>query len=208
MRRMSRIPTSCSTVECFGSGRTRRGRVPFSRSGFGAVEALLAVGIGLGILTGVWWMVTSSGRVMERGQSTLESATQAEILFRHLNADLHTLVSGVDISPSIPQLHLSRHLLESGVIVDAEVSWSFHGGLAGSKIERTVKTARGEDVDRMCVGILDAFSIDPFPITTHPGTTVSVSLRAPKAPEKSLYQATIFHQNQILDPRWNPVSTN
>lgn len=168
------------------------------------LEVLAAVAVGMVLLLVAYWMLTSSTRVLTRGQNKLFDTTQAQILFRHLELDLHCLAAPPVVSPLPPRVVLERF----GGGARSTVEWRFVAVKdgTGSGITRAITGGAGRGAqDRYCLGTVDAVEIRPLGTPDHPALCVKLALKTAADAVAARFEGTFFYQNQIVDPSWNPV---
>lgn len=177
------------------------------RRGLSVIEVLVAVLLGLILLVIAWSSFSSSSRVLTRGQNKMTATTQAELVFRHLENDLHTLTALPTATGST--LALARVAADTtGKPVPMTVSWTFKAGPDGkdSYVERATSggSAPGRPT-RFCVGALDKVQIAALDEPGHPGLTVRIEMRGVHDATAAVFQETFFYQNQVPDPNWIPI---
>ena len=184
--------------------RPRRAGV--SRPAFSIVEVMIAVAGGLVLTITAWFVLTSSTRVMTRGQTKLVDTTQAELVFRWLEGDLHSLVAPPTVADKPPRIVLQRHSGDEGV---ATVEWRLVSTAdgRGSKVERRVVLggAGGPQASVFCLEALAGATLAPVNVPGHPGLTVKITMRTVTDPVPATFAETFFYRNQVVETGWNPI---
>lgn len=171
------------------------------------LEVLIAVLAGIMILLVAYNSLVSSSRVLTRGQNKMVATGQAELLFRYLENDFHSMLPGSAIAPVAPSFELRRAVtLKVGSTQVATVTWTFRPGVdgRGSYIERSIAgVTPAEKPLRLCVDALAQVRIDRMESPAHPGVSIKVLLKGVHDVTPAIFQETFFYQNSIPDPNWN-----
>ena len=181
-----------------------------SRGAFSVVEILVVVLAGVALLSVAYDSFVSSSRVLTRGQNKMVATGQAELLFRYLENDMHTLRAVPAPPPAPPAFTLVRAIARAASAPQiVNVTWRFHVGVDGhdSYVERSVDgLTPPEPPTRLCVGALAAVVMAPVSDPAHPGVSIKVTLKSEQDVQPAIFQETFFYQNQVPDPFWNPIA--
>ena len=161
------------------------------RGGVTLIEALVAATIFLLVLFLLNSVINGSSRLVARGQGKALDTSQAELLFRHLEADLHTLSAPPVLETSPLRLTLECHGEKSRIV------WSFSPGREG-RVERRTE---GRSPLVICRGSLAAAVVR----RSGRGVLVQVQLRSVLDAVPAMFQETFFTNNLDIDPDWIPV---
>ena len=174
---------------------------------FSLAEVLIGAAIGL-ILVGLCyeWM-TSSSRILSRGQNKMVDTNQAELVFRWIDQDVHTSAISPVIEQNGARLIVQRFLDPEGPdpLAQGKVTWTFVQGPdgAGSSIERAVEGSAAPA--RFAVGTLVAWVLKSAGTPARPGLSLKLMMKQPEDNTTAVFAETFLFQNQIVDPRWNPL---
>jgi len=197
--------TSIPGNQASSSEASRRVVARVSNSAVSVIELLFVVILGFLLLSLVYWLLSSTGRLLTRGQNKMFDTTQVEIVFRHLDEDLHALKQPPTISSTAPQLVLERHSSEDSF----RVEWCFNASPdgTGSSIVRTIKgTSTATDrTSRFCLGSLSSHEITPVN-TSPPALTMKIRCKTKFDAAPTQFGTTVFYQNQMAEDGWNPVA--
>lgn len=175
------------------------------RGGFSLVEVLLGAAIGLVIVALIYEWLTSSSRILARGQNKMTDTNQAELIFRWIDQDVHTASISPVIEPGATQLTVTRFGdFGKDAAARQKIVWTFQSGQdgVGSYVERA---AGGAAPVRYAVGTLLASVLKPAGTPARPGLSLKLMMRQPEDNTTAVFAETFFYQNQIADPRWNPI---
>lgn len=177
-----------------------------TRRGFSLVEVLIAMAVGLMLIAFGWQWLTGSSRVLSRGQNKMVDTNQAELVFRWIDQDVHTSAKPPLIEGNGRTLTIERHNDPDGpsAMSTIKVVWTFQPGVdgVGSYIERA---PAGVAPTRFAVGALTASAVRDASRPTRPGLSVRLTMKQIEDASVAVFAETFVYQNQIIDPRWNPV---
>lgn len=176
------------------------------RRGFSLAEVLIGSFIGLALVGLAYQWLTGSSKILARGQNKMVDTNQAEIVFRWIDQDVHCAAEKPTIEAGGKTLLIKRYFDPDGPdpTVARQVMWTFTPGVdgAGSSIERMVA---GQPVSRFAVGTLTASVVKDTSTATRPSFSVRLTMKQPEDASVVVFAESFIPQNQIADPRWNPV---
>lgn len=176
------------------------------RHGFSLIEVLIGSFIGLALVGLAYQWLTGSSKILARGSNKMVDTNQAELVFRWLDQDVHCAAEKPTVEAGGKTLIVKRYFDPDGPDPTAArtVMWTFIPGVdgAGSAIERQVQ---GQPATRFAVGTLTASVVRDTSTATRPSFSVRLTMKQPEDASVVVFAETFFAQNQIVDPRWNPV---
>lgn len=181
---------------------------------FSLIEVLVGSAIGLVLVALAYQWLTGSTRILNRGQNKMVDTNQAELVFRWIGQDVHTSAITPVIESGGARLVFVRYVDPDGPdpLAQRKVSWSFKPGVdgVGSFIERAFEPAAGAAAispTRFAVGTLTASVVKAAGTAAHPGLSVRLTMKQLEDASVAVFAETFVFQNQIADPRWNPLGT-
>ena len=176
------------------------------RHGFSLIEVLLAVSIGLALVAMAYSWMTGSVRILSRGQNKMQDTNQAELVFRWVDQDVHCAAESPTIENNGGTLVVKRHFDPDGPdpTLTKPVTWTLHPGVdgIGSYIERA---PAGAPPTRFAVGTLANGKVEDVSTPGRPAIRIRLTMKQPEDASLAVFSETFVPQNQIIDPRWNPV---
>jgi hypothetical protein len=175
------------------------------------VEVLLASGVALALLFGVWELFLAGRRGMVRGEAKLDYVADATGAFLWLQRDLHASCAEPEVLPGgVLVVHRWQVSAGTSALTTQSVTYAKSEGADQGDValERRVRSGALPDEERekrLCRRTLAAFDVAARAIAPVKGIEITLTFRGPQDAEAVRFRRVIVPRIAEKDETWIPV---